>query len=166
MDELARQERKIYAKVTSIKGTMEEKSEQIQKLGIFEEYNKVHQQYAKLCKDKLEALKRGLFLSWFAMSEPSCFTGIKDLDPESEEKIIMILDKRLINNETEYELDWMLGYYSNWNWVFDQFTKYKAFQNKLVNGTRVDMPNFINHKEMKNRGRMGMYWSSLTIYNK
>lgn len=163
--ELAYQETELYASVVSINGTMEEKYKQLEQLGIFEAYKKIHQEYARQNKKDSEALKRGLFLCWYSRTEPSCFTGIGDLDPKAEEAIIHTLDRRFSKNISDYELDWMLSYYSSFEFVFGRFTNYKSFYSKLTHW-KTEMPDSIDREEMSTRGQMGIYWNSLTRYHK
>jgi hypothetical protein len=160
VDELGHKELELYSSVTSISGTIEEKNEQIKNLGICDKYKKIHSDYAKLNKSDLEALKRGLFLIWYSRTEPSCYTGIADLDPDAEKSIIQTLDRRINKNATDYELDWMLSYYSSFEFAFEQFRDYKSFYTKLTSD-KVEMPDSIHREEMKTRGQMGIYWNSL-----
>jgi len=164
VDELGHKELELYTSVTSVSGTIEEKSERIKNLGIFDQYKKIHSEYARLNKSDLEALKRGLFLIWYCRTEPSCYTGIADLDPDAEKAIIQTLDRRINKNVTDYELDWMLGYYSNFEFAFEQFKDYKSFYTKLTTD-KVEMPNSIDREAMKTRGQMGIYWNSLNKYS-
>ncbi len=163
VEELGHKELELYSSVTSISGTMEEKNEQIKNLGIFDQYKKIHSEYSKLNKSDLEALKRGLFLIWYSRTEPSCYTGIADLDLDAEKAIIQTLDRRMNKNVTDYELDWMLSYYSSFEFAFEQFKDYKSFYTKLTSD-KVEMPDSIDREEMKTRGQMGIYWNSLNKY--
>lgn len=164
VNELGHKELELYSSVISLSGTMEEKTEQIKILGYSEQYKKIHSDYAKLNKSDLEALKRGLFLIWYSRTEPSCYTGIADLNPDAEKAIIKTLDRRINMNVTDYELDWMLSYYSNFEFAFEQFKNYKSFYTKLTT-EKTEMPNSIDVEEMKTRGQMGIYWISLNRYN-
>jgi hypothetical protein len=102
LQDLANREIELYKIVTSLDGTMEEKTRQLEKNGVFERYKEIHKTYAELHKQDLEALKRGLFLTWYALVEPPCFTGIKDLDAEAENRIMHTLERRLRKNLTDY----------------------------------------------------------------
>lgn len=157
--ELANKEIELYSKVTSMEGTLEAKTQQIQELGIFEAYREIFNHYAKLNKIDSEALKRGLFLMWYSKLEPSCYTGIGELDKNSEEKIIKTLNRRLKREISSYELDWMISYYSNWDYLFEEFNEYDAFQNKLKD--KVELPITIDSGKMEKRGQMGIYWCSI-----
>ena len=166
IDELAIKEQSIYSKVVKLEGTIEEKSDKVVYFGMTKEYREIHHEYSRLAKSNLEALKRGLFLIWYSMSEPTWLTGIGELEKESEERIIKILDRRLKRGITDYELDWMLDYYSGWDYVFERFKEFNNFQNRLKSESKTELPDAIDREQMKQRGQMGTYWNSLTIFNK
>lgn len=166
IDELAIKEKNLCSSVNELEGTINEKSESVVYFGITKEYREIHNEYSRLAKNDLEALKRGLFLVWYSISEPSWLTGIGALEQESVDRIIKILDRRLKKGVTDYELDWMLDYYSDWDFVFEQFKHFKNFQNRLKSKSKTVFPDEIDRAQMKQRGQMGVYWNSLTIFNK
>ncbi len=166
LDELATKEQQLYSSVIKLDGTIEEKSDKVVYFGITKEYQKIHQEYSRLAKNDLEALKRGLFLMWHSISEPTWLTGIGELETESEERIIKILDRRLKRGINDYELDWMLDYYSSWDYVFERFSDFKSFQNRLKSESKTELPDRIDREKMGQRGQMGIYWNSLTMFNK
>ena len=160
IDELTKIENELYLKVYSLNGTIEEKHEQITKLGISNEYKIIHQKYAELSSENIEALKRGLFINWFAVSEPTFLTGIAELDENAEEKIIKEINERIKNRTVDFELNWMLNYYKNWDYAFAKFAKYELFYAKIMSNEEIEMPK-IDKQKMENRGQMGIYWNSL-----
>lgn len=164
IEELGNKELELYSKVCSLHGTIEEKKEQLLKLGVFDEYKKIHKQYAELSFENLEALKRGLFLIWYSSTEPSIYTGINDLDKNAGEEIIKVLKKLIDENNTDDELDWMLNYYRNWEFAFAHFQNYKEVQNIFKNQFKVELPVEIDKEKMKQRGQMGIYWNSLEVF--
>lgn len=153
INELAVIEIELYFKVILLEGTLEAKVKQIHQLGIFDTYKEIFNQYSLLSKINSEALKRGFFLLWYSKLEPPYYTGIGELDKDCEEKIIRILNKRVKNNIADYELDWMISYYSNWDYLFDDFNQYAEFQNKLKN--KLELPSKIDPLEMGLRGQVG-----------
>lgn len=146
INDIAKEENKIYIKVLSLIGSIEEKNEQILKLGISEEYRNIHQKYAELSNRNIEALKRGLFLQWYVCIEPTFLTGIGDLNPDAQDKIIEETDKLLENKLVDEELNWMLNYYKNWNFAFEKFTKYKLFYSNMMNNEEFTRPKFEKSK--------------------
>ena len=65
---------------------------------------------------------------------------------------------------TDYELEWMLDYYSNWDFVFERFDEFKYLQGRMTRADKVDLPEKIERNEMSKRGQMGYYWNSLTRF--
>ena len=160
IEELSQKEFELYSKVSQLEGNIEYKKEQISLLGISEEYKMIHKEYAKLCEESIEALKRGLFISWFSISEPTFLTGINELDENAEEKIISEIDKKIKAKSLDFELNWMIDYYKDWNYMFEKFKNFESFYSKINSEEISQMPKY-NKEEMKDRGQMGIYWSSL-----
>ena len=71
IDELDEKERNLLLQINNTAGSIEEKLHQLQVKGIFDAYKQVHSDYADLAQENHEALKRGLFLQWYALVEPS-----------------------------------------------------------------------------------------------
>ena len=166
LDDLSKKEQNLYSSVIELEGSIEEKSDKVVYLGITKEYREIHQEYSRLAKSDLEALKRALFLLWYSVSEPEWLTGIGLLDEGSEKRTIKILDRRLERGRTDYELDWMLDYYSDWDYIFERFSHFKHFQNRLKSKSKTRLPEQIDILKMEQRGQMGLYWNSLTRFNK
>jgi len=166
ISELSDKEKELLSRVDQLRGTIEEKSDQVVYFGITKDYRVVHQEYSLLARSNYEALKRGLFLIWYAKSEPTWLTGIGELDRRAEERIIKILDRRLKRDITDYELEWMLDYYSSWDFVFDEFRNFKNFHQRITGDSKTDYPEKIDKEEMERRGLMGIYWNSLKMFNK
>jgi len=106
-------------------------------------------------------LKRGLFIQWYALSEPNYLTGISDLDKEAENEILKNLDHLISADKIDSEVIWMLNYYSSQQWIFDSVSSYKRFDKKIVNEENNKLPITIDKEAMKLRGQMGRYWNSL-----
>jgi len=166
LQELADKEDAQYRKVTDL--YCQPQSDQTDKSlqDIFIEYRKVHQAYAELSLTDTEALKRGLFIQWYALAEPNYLTGIADLDENAENKIVQALNGLIEASKVDSELIWMLNYYSNWDWVFQRLTSFTGFNSKIVNEQNNHLPDKIDRDEMAQRGQMGKYWNSLTQFSK
>ena len=117
INELTNKETELRQKILSLNGTIEDKNKQVKNLGISNEYKIIHQKYAELSGENIEALKRGLFISWFAVSEPTFLTGIDELDENAQDKIVKEINERIKNETVDFELNWMINYYKNWNLV-------------------------------------------------
>jgi len=158
---LSNKENELYSIVLGVQGTMEEKAKQLRDKGVYDKYKKIHSTYASNSDRDLESIKRGLFIQWYALCEPSCFTGINELELKSELKIIGHIDKLITNNNLDSELKWMLKYYSNWSYVFERFEEFNGLQNWIKNQIEIELPSTVDREQMQNRGQMGKYWSSI-----
>ena len=164
LEELAKYEDDLCAKVMSLEVTMEAKDDQTRELGIYDRYNEIHREYAYKHEGDLEALKRGLFIQWYSMCEPPCYPGIRYLDPKARKRVIELLEERLKSGDIDYELEWMLDYYFTWYYVFIGFEDFEKLQNRLKSEPKTELPEQIDRTEMEKRGQMGTYWNSLTVF--
>jgi hypothetical protein len=159
---LTNQENEIYLEVLSVQGaSMKEMHRQLADKGTFARYEQVHLAYANLADQDAEALKRGVFIQWIALTEPSVFTGIAELDHEAKVKIIKALDDRIGSNTLDYELSWMLRYYADWDFVFERFKEFRFLHDWIAHEKGALLPDKIDTQAMAPRGRMGRYWNSL-----
>ena len=137
---------------------------------IYQQYREIHFEYASQAEVSLEALKRAIFIQWYAFSEPSQLSGIGDLDSASMEKSMKALDLFLRTKPKENEFEWMLAHYIKVeeypftvNVVFTSILSLVELTNKL--DTSPKYPKAINRDHMANRGCMGRYWNSLSIFS-
>jgi hypothetical protein len=164
IDELAEKEKELYQRVCILYQQPKTVEYETSLLEIYKAYRLIHQQYAALADKDEEALKRGLFIQWYAVTEPNYLTGIEQLDQQAELAIIKALDERLEKGLVDLELQWMLDYYASWDNVFEQFKEYEAL-NRVINTSRkYSLPHTIDRAAMEKRGQMGEYWNSLTIF--
>ena len=162
IEQLTKIEEELYAAVIEICEQTQTTELKTQLNSIFNSYRQVHKEYANLAENDNEALKRGLFIQWYALTEPSYLTGIGDIDAESEKIIMNIVEERICNNNLDYELEWMLNYYANWDYVYDKFNGLKCVTKLVANKKDNLFPTKINREEMQKRGQMGGYWNSLS----
>jgi len=166
LDELTNQEDRLIQQVRQVHGSMEEKTEQLQHLGVFEQYRAIHDAYAALISnpsDEAEAKKRALFIQWYAVSEPMCFTGISELNGDTQRFVLEQIQKDVDFNRLDHELTWMTPwYYAISNWYFDDLFYLPTLQQYLRQGQgRVHLPRAIAIESFDNRGQMGRYWLSV-----
>lgn len=169
LDALSAQEKKLHDEAVSLIGTMEQKEQQLREMGVFDEYKTLHQQYLILFDQttdpsiKLEALKRLIFLNWYALLEPSCFTGIGELDEATVFASFEMLNAYLLHDKLDHEFRWMLSYYSSWNWILLEYAEPKLAElTAFVKSVDTAVSHFEQNQseDMNNRGQMGMYWQS------
>jgi len=131
------------------------------------EYKKIHQVYADLSFIEIEALKRGLFIQWYALSTAYWLSGIAELNNESKNKVLNTLYQYIDLKKFDKELIWMLNYYyTEWRWVFESWETFGGFDIAIVNDQNNELPHIIDREAMKLRGQMGRYWNSLNVFNK
>ena len=165
IEQIANLETELYSTVLDLykKGPTGELTERLKT--VFDSYKQVHEHYSGLAKEQDEALKRGLFIQWYAMTEPSYLTGIGELNEEAEKNIIKLVEDKIQNNALDNELKWMLNYYANWDFVFERFKISKGLVELIANRTD-DLPVglIIDKIAMNKRGQMGAYWNSLNHF--
>ena len=165
LQELAYKEDGLCSKVVDL-SRQPQTDKTIEKLReIFFEYRRIHEFYADLSSCHIEALKRGLFIQWYALTEPNFLTGIADLNEKAENKIVQVLNEIINADKIDNELRWMLNYYSNWDWTFERHKTFRGFDTKIVNEQNNQLPETIDRERMKLRGQMGKYWNSLKRFS-
>ena len=177
IDILSDREVEIWDYAESQNGTMDFLTEKLSAEGIFDQYRNIHKSYLELYfriddeAIKLEILKRLIFLNWYALVEPSCYTGIEDLDNATASESYSILDQYLIDGKIDSEFKWMLSFYSSWDYTILPFSENKlealtAFV-KGVDTSILSCPkNHLPKGVMDNRGQMGIYWISMSVEKK
>lgn len=177
IDILSDREVEIWDYAESQNGTMDFVTEKLSSEGIFEQYLDIHRTYLELYlriddeAAKLEILKRLIFLNWYALVEPSCYTGIDDLDKETVSESYYILDQYLVNGKIDTEFRWMLYFYSSWDYIILPLSENKLEAlTAFVKGVDTSISNYPKHKlpkgVMNNRGQMGIYWISMSVEKK
>ncbi len=163
IDELGKKELELHNTIQQLEGTIEEKTDKVVYFGISKEYLEIHNEYSRLAKGDLEALKRGFFIMWYALVEPTWLTGICELNPLAEERIAKILNKRIAKGVLDYELDWMLEYYSDFGFAFERFINFEHFYRRTSSKTGLEYPDSIDKETMATRGQMGGYFNSINF---
>lgn len=177
IDILSDRELEIWEYAESQNGTMDFVTEKLSTEGIFEQYRNIHRSYLELYlridneAAKLEILKRLIFLNWYAQVEPSCYTGIEDLDNTIVFASYSILDQYLIDRKIDAEFKWMLSFYSSWDYTILPFSENKletltAFVKGIDTSILSCPKNQLPKGVMDNRGQMGIYWISMSVEKK
>jgi len=131
LDDLAREEGRLLRQVRSLEGTVEAKGAGLGALGVFAAYAEVHRRYTALAEaGSTEALKRALFLQWFAAAEPPFLTGISELDREAERRTAMLTERLCATGTMDEELGWMLPHYfliASWAFPLSECPQLSAY---------------------------------------
>ncbi len=174
LNSLSKKELEILQYVDSLEGSIQQLKEQLSDNEIFNQCRDIHKSYLALFhqqtdeNNKLETLKRLIFLNWYSLAEPSCYTGIEELDAQVTFESYAILDEYIKQNKLDTELKWMLSYYSCMDFIILMFTENKlnSLTNfvKNVNTSVLHTPkNELPKGSMNNRGQMGIYWISQSV---
>jgi hypothetical protein len=168
LKELAEKEERLMEIVFGLSGmSMEDKHSHLEDKGIFDEYRNIHEAYAELYFETgdMEALKRAMFIQWYSISEPDCFTGIFILTKKSEEKVIREIEEMIAENRLDEEFELMLKwYYAVSDYYFEDLvpgpTIVKHFSN-VDPGKKPfpDLERVLVNRE--GRGQMGYYFKSV-----
>lgn len=172
LQSLSDQENGLLKIVHSVEGSMEDMEQELKKAGVFATYSLIHSEYLNLVGDnssleiKTEALKRGIFLNWYSVTEPICFTGLGDLNTKSVIGFYQLLENTLSNGILDDEFLWMLAYYSNWDYAIlematDKMQKLASFVKSAARKSDDPLPNNLSIHHMEDRGLMGDYWRSV-----
>jgi hypothetical protein len=162
IDDLSIEENKLNKIVIKILNEKPSVENDIILQEVYLKYKEIHKTYANLAKENIEALKRGLFIQWYSITEPNYLTGISEIDIESRFIILNEIENNIPN--LEIELEWMLNYYGIWDFTFYNIENFPNLENYIKNVTDKYFPKTINRIEMNKRGIMGMYWNSLTVF--
>jgi hypothetical protein len=172
LDELSRQELVIYQRAQNVVGSMEEQTRLMRAQGLFEQYKAIHSAYWEVARQttvfevQQEALKRLVFLNWYSLLEPSCFTGVDELEPGAMQGAFGLLNNYLVEGKLDEEFTWMLSFYSCWEWIILHFAEPKlpqlvAFVNAVDTSILHVPKGQLLQGAMENRGQMGRYWRSM-----
>jgi len=166
LSSLADQEEAILRVVGSITDLMEERHERLVELGVYAEYRAVFGRYLRLLSDPkagAEALKRALFLSWYDLSEPACFTGVFELPSDSRYLVLEALNSAFTRGAIDNELRWMVPYYYHLtDFAFPNLNDHPELARFLG---RADPESYLRggleSRQFEGRGQMGHYWQSI-----
>ena len=139
--ELTKKEHELYSDVIELYEGKTKSRNGLSLNEVYTEYKVVHEKYAEHSEKDIEALKRGLFIQWYALSEPDYLTGISELNEKAEREIIINLKNRIDKKQVDNELIWMLNYYLDWAFVFDRFKNIAEFKkdNNVVDLQNIKM---------------------------
>ena len=164
LDDLADREMALLAHVRAARGLMEDVERTLREDGTFAAYAAVHADYVALAdgpEPDLEALKRALFLSWYQITEPSCFTGVDDLDAHAVARSYAALDRVVGEGRVDDELAAMLGWYEgvHCGWHGCAAPTERALLDSLPADAYKNLG--FSREDLERRGQMGDYWISI-----
>jgi hypothetical protein len=164
IEEITIEENDLLNLVHQYKGDMDLTFERMQKDEIFKKYSDIHSKYVELAtkEENIEALKRAIFIQWYALSEPSSFTGIRDLSEDNKKRALRFLEMIIIENKIDTEFNSMLFHYKEVNNIaFTQFNNYQILKNYLNNISEYNHLENLAKFSFNKRGQLGSYWQSI-----
>ena len=126
---------------------------------IHNKYKEIYLQYSEFYNktQNLEALKRIIFIQWYAVVEPVTLTGIGELDQEVERENLRNLYHLILHNKVDKEfLTMILHYYYIGDWYFNSFYDFS----EPLSAIKQEFAYYLMG-QLKDRGQMGYYWNSL-----
>jgi hypothetical protein len=158
--ELTQEEERLQAVRSSVVGLIEEKHDQLEGLGAFGDYRRVHSGYARLgLAGDLEALKRALFIQWYAVAEPAFLSAIHTLDESAERNVLAEVERQLpeVGQEMRSMVAWALAVA---DWYFERFGCLESFR-ASVGASDKERLWTTNPAKFEGRGQMGEYFSDI-----
>jgi len=144
-------------------GRVKDLHEACEQMGIYDAWRNIFEQYVILAREgDLEALKRALFLYWYACSEPNELCGIPSLGDDLTFEVLGMVNNIVQKGELDTELKWMLSYYySLTDWYIYRFEGFDELK-KISKETDPQLFwEFCPDSSFDNRGHLGKYWKSI-----
>jgi len=176
IDELTTWEEQLIDQIHRSFGPMEQRTNQLMEANVFGQYYQIHQNYALLAQEgNNEALKRAVFIQWYGVSEPGCYSGIpgtnswgggKGLNTVTERNILKLAERLILSDNTDAEFQWMMAwYYLISDFYFEHFLgdlSPLVIKLRLLNQTRKLWSDGVpSEAVLTGRGQMSDYWLSI-----
>ena len=167
LDDLQRREHQIADAAANTTGTVDERTAALHAHGVLVESAAVHAGYVALAQPPAassEALKRAAFLAWYRDVEPTCFTGIGDLEPAALNAAFGLLDAAALADAIDREFTAMLGwYFSLAEWHFTAPGRATPALIQRLRSLPAEAWTSLGFAavDLQRRGLMGRYWTSV-----
>lgn len=164
LDELTAEESRLLGIIERAAGSMSQKDRRLADEGVFAAYAEVHRAYVEAAESTgdAEALKRAVFLQWYSLSEPSCFTGLSKLHPRAERRAAELLEREFERHGIDPEFGWMIPYYYRITDFYLNGFEDLRILNELSRREEVLWRELKPaREELLGRGQMGKYWISV-----
>jgi hypothetical protein len=168
IEELGSAEQELLRTLAKMTGTIEEKAAQLRSGDIGHRYAEIFLAYVSLAtppSSAVEALKRAMFLAWYAFSEPPVFTGLGELPEGASQRVLALIEPLVPGLDSEFR--WMLAwYYMIADFAFPTLNSCPMLDALLRSE---DPSSWRSHRSasdrMRGRGAMGKYWISVFASN-
>jgi hypothetical protein len=123
------------------------------------EFETIYLSYVSLLKEHdrpLEALKRAVFLQWYAFIEPFHITGAGQLPDEEQQFVMEQFERAREEGWVDEEAIYML------HWYFDKWASQPSLGQLLGESHRaIDLTKHLSTTELARRGMMGQYFDEM-----
>lgn len=164
-------EDRLFRQLAGHRGPMEARDAEWTRTGLYADYAAIFSGYVDLAEagltpaDRLEALKRAVFLVWYEGAEPAPLSGVTELPEGSVRRALSQLERLCIRKGFDRELQWMLP----WYWRLADYALLRvpglACLEEHLQRAPPDSDAWRHAPMMatdfEHRGRMGRYWGTL-----
>lgn len=137
-----------------------------QKGAIQEEFGDIYTAYLAVIRQEsqpLEALKRAIFLQWYAFIEPYHITGAGELDGTDQRGVMEAFERALEEGWADEEAQYMVHWYNSITcWYFDAFRSLPRLAQLLTEDhPAIDLTAHMSTGTLSSRGMMGDYFDDM-----
>jgi hypothetical protein len=161
-------EERLLRQLARSRGSLEDRDGELTRSGLYAEYASLFGGYVDLAEaaaepaERLEALKRAVFLAWYEGAEPAPLSGLAELPELAVRRTLELLEERCRRHEVAAELAWMLPWY---HVVAERsllrLPGLRCLEAQLRTLDPDAWETARRPESLHGRGAMGRYWSSL-----
>jgi hypothetical protein len=150
------------------RGSLEDRDSELTRSGLYAEYAALFGGYVEVARDaadpteRLEALKRAVFLAWYEGAEPAPLSGLAELPELAVRRTLELLEERCRHGELDQELEWMLPWYhavAEYSLLRLPGLRYLEARLRVLDPGAWEAAR--RPDRLAGRGAMGRYWASL-----
>lgn len=166
LDALANWEAAVLARIAVAKGTPDERDAQITRSGLYAEYPAIVASYMEIAgsesDDRLEALKRALFLTWHSFTVLPVDSGISEIAESTIRHVFDAVDRAIARGDVDDEFRCMVAWYhGRFPEPFDYFGPVAALTPFIGDLSTADAIGSLHQSHFGGRGQLGSYWTSV-----
>jgi hypothetical protein len=161
-------EERLLRELGRRRGSLEDRDSELTRSGLYAEYAAVFGGYVEIARDgddpaeRLEALKRAVFLTWYEGAEPAPLSGLAELPELAVRRTLELLEERCRHGELDRELEWMLPWYhAVAEHSLLRLPGLRSLEDRLGTLDPSAWEQARGTDRLEGRGAMGRYWSTL-----
>lgn len=161
-------EERLLRELSRCRGSLEDRDGELTRSGLYADYAALFGGYVELARDgeepedRLEALKRAVFLAWYEGAEPAPLSGLAELPELAVRGTLELLEERCRRGGMDGELAWMLPWYH----AVAEYSLLRLPGLRCLEASLASLDPGAWERErrpeaFRGRGAMGRYWFSL-----